>query len=90
MAIILIPSVLRQHTEHQEKLFFSGQTIEEVLSNLLGKYPKLSGYVFDQSGNICNFISLYLNDEDVRFLEGKSTPVHENDILTIVPALAGG
>ena len=90
MAVVLIPSILLEHTQYQERLSFTGDSLLAVMTNLTKKHPGLSPYIFDQSGNFCNFISMYLNNKDVRFLQGKNTSTHEEDVLTIVPALAGG
>jgi len=69
----------------------SGDSLFEVILSLAEKYPRLKQYLIDeQNGKLCTFISIYLNGKDVRFLGNEKTPISENDILSIIPAISGG
>ncbi|MBI4055683.1 MAG: molybdopterin-synthase adenylyltransferase MoeB [Elusimicrobia bacterium] len=91
MAIeIHLPTALRAYAEKQEKVSIEGKTVGEVLRNLAGQYPALSKHLFSEEGNLRNFVNVYLNEEDIRGLSGKDTPVRSGDRLMIVPSIAGG
>lgn len=84
-----IPTPMRQHTDGQAVVESQGGTVEELLGNLGQKYPGLVGRVFD-NGQVRRFVNLYLNDEDVRYLDNLKTPVKDGDEMSIIPAGAGG
>ena len=67
-----------------------GSTIDEILQSLDSAYPGLKGRICDEQGNVRRFVNVYLNDEDIRFLEDKATTVRAGDEISIVPAIAGG
>ena len=67
-----------------------GETVAEVLSDLEQRYPGFQTQVLDEDGGIHRFVNVYLNDEDIRYLQKLDTPLHEGDVLSILPALAGG
>lgn len=91
MPTIQIPRQLRLHADHQESVMIPGDSLLEVILSLAEKYPALQQYLIDeQSGKLCAFISIYLNGKDVRFLSNEKTSLNENDILSIIPAIAGG
>ncbi len=90
MATIVIPTALRQYAGQQEEVTFSGDTVDAVLAALTAQYPDLRAQIYSESGKLRNFVNLYLNDEDVRYLQKGATPVAEGDTLTIIPAIAGG
>jgi molybdopterin converting factor small subunit len=87
---IRIPTVLRAHTGGEAIVSFSGNTIGEVLSAAVAAHPGLSGQVIGEDGNFHKFVNVYVNDDDVRYLEGTATPVADGDEITILPAVAGG
>jgi molybdopterin synthase sulfur carrier subunit len=90
MAITVhIPTPMRQHTDGQTSVEASGSTVQGVLDDLGAKYPGLTPRLFDQ-GQLRRFINLYLNDEDVRYLDNLDTAVKDGDELSIIPAVAGG
>jgi len=68
----------------------SGGTVAEVLSDLEAQYPGMRDRLRDESGKLRRFINIYINDEDIRFLENEATPVRDSDEISIVPAIAGG
>jgi molybdopterin synthase sulfur carrier subunit len=90
MAIsVRIPTPLRTLTQGKEEVQASGAKVGEVIANLESQYPGIRDRLLDAKG-VRRFINLYLNDDDVRFLEALETPVKDGDTLTIVPAIAGG
>lgn len=87
---ILLPTALQRYAGNKEKVSVEGQTVGEALSALVANEPQLASHLFDSQGNIRSFVNVYLGDEDTRFLNGTSTPLKEEDVLTIVPSIAGG
>ncbi|SOD65042.1 Molybdopterin converting factor, small subunit [Streptomyces zhaozhouensis] len=90
MAIeVRIPTILRTHTDGQKVVTGEGKTIEELFADLEVNHPGIRERLVDDGG-LRRFVNVYLNDEDVRFLEGIATPVKDGDSVTILPAVAGG
>ncbi len=89
-AQVRIPTPLRKLTAEQEVVSAEGATIAEILASLDKSFPGLSERICDEQGNIRRFVNVFLNDEDIRFLQDKATPVKEGDEISIVPAIAGG
>lgn len=90
MAIeVRIPTILRSYTGGQKSIEGSGSTLDELISDLDGRYDGLRGRLIDESG-LRRFVNVYLNDEDVRFLGGLGAPVSDGDTVTVLPAVAGG
>jgi molybdopterin synthase sulfur carrier subunit len=87
---VVIPTPLRKFTSGAETVEVEGATVKEVLDTLDSKYPGFRASVCDESGSLRRFINIYLDGEDVRFLENLSTPVPEGAELAIVPAISGG
>ena len=91
MAIpVRIPTPLRKLTQNQEIVDAEGGTIREVLNNLEISYPGLKERICDDQDNIRRFVNVFVNDEDIRFLQESETPVKSGDEVSIVPAIAGG
>lgn len=90
MPTVRIPTPLRKLTNNQEEVAASGATLGAILDELNRTYPGLGERIVDENGAIRRFVNIFLNDEDVRFLQEKETPVKEADIVSIVPAIAGG
>ncbi|HXF60880.1 MAG TPA: ubiquitin-like small modifier protein 1 [Caldilineaceae bacterium] len=90
MATVLVPTPLRRLTGGQSKLTVSGSDVGAVLRALDAQYPGVAEKVFDSDGNVKRFINVFLNDNEIRTLQGLNTPVAEDDKLSIVPAMAGG
>ena len=91
MAItVRIPTPMRKLTQEQKQIEAQGSTVKDILHDLCEQYPELGERICDERGEVRRFVNLYLNDEDVRFKNGKDTPVADGDTLSIVPAIAGG
>ena len=87
---VRIPTPLRKLTKEEEVVPAEGATISEILTSLEKSYPGLAEHICDEQGNIRRFVNVFLNDEDIRFLNDKNTAVKEGDEISIVPAIAGG
>ena len=90
MASIRIPTPLRKLTNELEVVQASGANISEILESLDKAFPGLKERICDEQGNVRRFVNVFVNDEDIRFLEEQKTPVKEQDEISIVPAIAGG
>ena len=90
MPTVRIPTPLRKLTNNQEEVTASGATLGAVLDELNAAFPGLGERIVDENGVIRRFVNIFVNDEDVRFLQEKETPVKEADVVSIVPAIAGG
>ncbi len=90
MPTVLIPTPLRKLTNELEEVSAAGATIGELLDNLDRAFPGLKDRVCDEAGNVRRFVNIFINGEDIRFLEEKATPVKDTDEISIVPAIAGG
>ncbi|MEO6848728.1 MAG: ubiquitin-like small modifier protein 1 [Chthoniobacterales bacterium] len=87
---IRIPTPLRKLTNDQELVSSEGKNIGEILTQLDQTYPGLGERICDESGNVRRFVNIFVNDEDIRFLQNKETEVKDGDEVSIVPAIAGG
>jgi adenylyltransferase/sulfurtransferase len=88
--IIHIPTPLRPFTGKQESVQASGATVGELLADLTRQYDGLRRHLYTDEGRLRNFVNVYLNDEDIRYLQREQTPVKDGDSLSIVPSVAGG
>jgi molybdopterin converting factor small subunit len=87
---ILIPTPLRPYTDKQEAVEASGTTIGELLADLTTKYSGLKGHLYNEQGKLRSFVNIYINDEDIRYLQKDQTPVSVSDTVSIIPSVAGG
>jgi sulfur-carrier protein len=90
MATVRIPPVLRPSVGGEKELEASGDSVGEVLRSLADAHPRTQSQLFSPDGDLNRYVNVYLNDEDVRVLDGMDTPVGEGDMLVILPAMAGG
>jgi sulfur-carrier protein len=90
MATIRIPPVLRPSVGGEREVTAAGQSVGDVLRALTDAHPDTQGQIFGADGDLNRYVNVYLNDEDVRVLDGLETPVAERDSLVILPAMAGG
>ena len=87
---VRIPAPLRRLTNGQDKVSADGSTVAAVVASLDEQYPGISERLCDESGQLRNFVNLYVNGEDIRFLDGLGTATSAGDEVSIVPAVAGG
>jgi sulfur-carrier protein len=90
MATVRIPPVLRTKTDGKAEVEAGGSNVGEVLRSLTGDYPQTSEQLFGEDGELNRYVNVYLNDEDVRVLDGLETAVKDGDTVVILPAMAGG
>ena len=90
MATVRIPPVLRPHTGGQPEVQAAGSDVGEVLRSLTAEYPQTEAQLFGEDGDLNRYVNVYLNDEDVRVLDGLGTSVADGDTVVILPAMAGG
>jgi molybdopterin converting factor small subunit len=86
---VRVPTILRTYTGGEKAVSAEGSTLAAVIKDLDANHPGIAERIVDDNG-LRRFVNVYLNDEDVRFLEGLDTPVADNDSITILPAVAGG
>ncbi|HKN15761.1 MAG TPA: ubiquitin-like small modifier protein 1 [Candidatus Sulfotelmatobacter sp.] len=90
MSKIHIPTPLRQYVGKQSTVEVKGATVGEAMSDLLAQHPDLRRHLYAEDGRLRAFVNLYVNDEDVRYLQKEATAVKEGDNISIVPSIAGG
>ena len=90
MATIRIPPVLRPSTGGEKEVDADGSDVGQVLRALVAAHPQTQAQLFGADGELNRYVNVYLNDEDVRVLDGLDTPVSATDSLVILPAMAGG
>ena len=88
--IVEIPSALKQYVNNHDQVEVIGNSIEEVFINLCLEYKELKQNLFDENGNIRGFINIYLNDNNIRYVDGMESTVKDGDSIQIVPSVAGG
>lgn len=88
--VVRIPTPLQKFTKNQSEVSAQGATVLEVLDDLEEHFPGLRERLVDERGTIRKFINFYLNDEDIRFIDGEKTSLKDGDELAIIPAIAGG
>ena len=86
---IHVPTAMRQHADGQAIVEVAAASVKEALDNLGAKYPAITGKLFD-NGQVRRFVNIYLNDEDIRYLDNLQSAVKDGDVLSIIPAVAGG
>jgi molybdopterin converting factor small subunit len=89
MPEVRVPTILRSYTSGEKIVTAEGASLEAVVQDLDTRYPGIAGRIIDEGG-LRRFVNVYLNDEDVRFLDGLQTAVAAADSITILPAVAGG
>lgn len=87
---IRVPTVLRPNTSGQSSIKADGATVGEVFKDAVRQYPGLAGQLVTNEGKLHKFVNVYKNDEDVRFLDHLDTQVSERDVISVLPAVAGG
>ncbi|MFN2390010.1 MAG: MoaD/ThiS family protein [Actinomycetota bacterium] len=87
---VRIPTQLRALTEGRDEVQATGVTVAELIRDLEARHPSIAARLLDDGGNVRRFVNLYLNEEDIRFLDGLTTTVPDDACLSIIPAVAGG
>ena len=87
---IHIPTPLRQYADKKDMVEVSANTVGDALSGLVSQHPDLRRHLYTDDGKLRAFVNVYLNDEDIRYLQKEATPVKDADSLSIVPSIAGG
>ena len=91
MAIkVRIPTPLMKLTDNQSEVSAEGETISDIINNLESQFNGIKDRICEESGSPRRFINIYINEEDIRFLEGEKTVVKDGDEISIIPAIAGG
>ncbi|MCX6603153.1 MAG: MoaD/ThiS family protein [Acidobacteria bacterium] len=90
MAKILIPTPLRQFAEKNNSVDVAAATVGEALASLTTQFPDLRKNLFNDEGKLRSFVNVYVNDEDIRYLQKDATAVGDGDTISIVPSIAGG
>src|SRR6476661_966551 len=90
MAKILIPTPLRPYTDKQDAVDASGATVGELLADLTSKHGGLKAHLYNDQGKLRSFVNIYVNDEDIRYLQKEQTAVNAEDTISIIPSVAGG
>jgi molybdopterin synthase sulfur carrier subunit len=88
--VVRIPTPLRKVTNGDDKASVEGDTLSQIVNDLESKYPGIKERLCDEDEQLRHFVNIYINGEDVRFLEGLATPINSGDEISIVPAVAGG
>ena len=87
---VRIPTPLRKLTNDEEIVEVNSATIGDAITELQSRYPGIKERLVDESGEVRRFVNVYVNEEDIRFLQNQNTPLKEGDEISIIPAIAGG
>ena len=87
---VLIPTPLRVYADKQDVVQVEGNTVGELLQNLTVKYSDLKKHLYNEDGRLRSFVNIYLNDDDIRYLDKEATVVKDGDTISVVPSVAGG
>jgi len=90
MAKVRIPTPLRKLTNNEELIEVKAATIGAAIGELQTRYPGIKERLVDETGAVRRFVNVYVNEEDIRFLQNQDTPLKPNDEVSIIPAIAGG
>ncbi len=88
--VVLIPTPLRPYTEDQKAISLTGNTVGEIFEQLLTRFPKLRKHLYTKDGTLRSFVNVYVNDEDIRYLDQRKSIIQKGDIVSIIPSIAGG
>jgi len=89
-ATVRIPTILRTYTGGASEVSAQGASLQDVIASLEAQFAGIGARVLDEQGQLRRFVNIYVNDDDVRFLDGLATPVAEGASISIIPAVAGG
>ena len=87
---VKLPTVLRTHADGQAVVKSDGATVGAVFADIVGRFPSMRGNLLDEAGGLHKFVNVYKNDDDIRYLDQLDTKLEAGDVLSIIPAVAGG
>jgi molybdopterin converting factor small subunit len=87
---VIIPTPLRQYADKKESLEVQARTVAEALAAVTTQYGDLRKHLYNDEGKLRSFVNIYVGDEDIRFMQKDQTPLNDNDVISIVPSIAGG
>ncbi|HUK54431.1 MAG TPA: MoaD/ThiS family protein [Candidatus Binatia bacterium] len=87
---VMIPTPLRPYAGKRDHVDVAASTVGEALAFLLSEHAELRRHLYQDDGRLRSFVNVYVNDDDIRYLQKEATPVHDGDIVSIVPSIAGG
>ena len=87
---VKVPTILRTYTDGSAEVTVTGDTLADAIADLDAQFPGIGARVLDDDGKLRRFVNVYVNDDDVRFLEDLATPTPEGTSVSIIPAVAGG
>ena len=87
---VMIPTPLRAFTDKKDSVILEGKTVGELLGRLTTQHAQLKRHLYADNGTLRNFVNVYVNNEDIRYLKNEETPVTEKDVVSIIPSIAGG
>lgn len=87
---ISIPTALRQYTGGNPTVVLASGSVGQILGSLAEQYPQLAKQIYNDQGQLRNFVNVYVGDEDIRYLQGADTNVADGEMISIIPAIAGG
>jgi molybdopterin converting factor small subunit len=87
---VKLPTLLRAHADGAASVDADGSTVGEIFQDLTARFPGLAGNLVDEEGNLHRFVNVYKDDDDIRYLDGLDTKVADGDVISILPAVAGG
>jgi molybdopterin synthase sulfur carrier subunit len=87
---VRIPTPLRKLTHNEELVEVQAQTVGDAFTQLQSRYPGIRERILDDQGSVRRFVNVYVNEEDIRFLQNQQTPLKDGDQISIIPAIAGG
>src|SRR5437899_12685416 len=87
---VIIPTALRQYAANHDAVEVEAASVEQALGDLVSQFDQLRRHLYAEDGRLRNFVNVYVNEEDIRYLEKDATPLKEGDTISIVPSIAGG
>ncbi len=87
---VVIPTPLRQYTGSKDSIELEAKTVAEAMASLTAQYGDLRRHLYNDEGKLRSFVNIYLNDEDIRYMQKEQTPLVSDDVISIVPSIAGG
>ncbi|MBS1911877.1 MAG: MoaD/ThiS family protein [Bacteroidetes bacterium] len=87
---VFIPTPLRAYTENRSEVPVEASDVQSALDALVAQHPELRRHLFDDAGALRSFVNVYLNDDDIRYLSAGRIAIGEHDVISIIPAIAGG